>query len=74
MYGALYVLFFTWPLWKGAVKNFLWNENRPEQVKKISKEDITKDESENVKQIRDTAEETIEKAATAVESHDKKND
>ena len=76
MYGALYVLFFTWPLWKGTVRNFLWDENQPEQVKKVKQEDIiNKDESEKViKETGDDTEETYEKAAAAVDSHDKKND
>ena len=60
MYGCLYVIYFSWPLWKGMVKKFLFDENVivKETVKKV--EHIIDNVKENVEFTKDETEKATE--------------
>ena len=54
MYCCLYVVYFSWPLWRGVLKKYLFNENVPITQRRKSDtvapgdDEIIKDESEKV--------------------------
>jgi len=62
MYGCLYIIYFSWPLWKGMVKKFLFDENV------IVKVDV----KENVIVVKDEAEKVTESVKEEVSAADEK--
>merc|ERR1712025_607958 len=68
MYGCLYVIYFSWPLWKGMVKKFLFDENVivKETVKEI-KETVKKVE-DNIDNVKENVEVTKDETEKSTES------
>jgi len=79
MYGILYVIYFSWPLWKAFVRDFLWDENvkvkaKSEEVTEVAKEvvneEMNEDEGKEVEKLVDATGEKAVESADSVENND----
>ena len=76
MYGCLYIIYLSWPLWKGVVKKFLLDENIivkadiKENVNVVKDEVVTEKVTESVKEeeVSAAAEKVVAAAAAEDES------